>query len=120
MSANDKQVAGNHYAKPLQHWDYVVANNMPYLEAMAFKYIDRHALKGGKQDLEKAMHFIEKMIETYYPVVHPMASDEPLVLTKCPNDSEGKHDWSHMYKYGANGRMADTLVCNLCKAEAPA
>jgi Protein of unknwon function (DUF3310) len=51
----------------IQHWDFVVANNIPYLEAQAIKYIYRHAKKGGKQDLEKAKHFIEKMIEVYYP-----------------------------------------------------
>lgn len=65
--ANEKQVGGSHYRQPIQHWDYVVANNMPYLEARAFAYVDRHAKKGGRADLEKAKHFIDKMIEVYYP-----------------------------------------------------
>lgn len=67
MSANDKQVGGEHYNRRIQHWDYVVANDMPYLDAQAFRYIDRHRRKNGRQDLEKAIHFIEKMIEVYYP-----------------------------------------------------
>ena len=68
MSANDRQVGGDHYSyNNIQHWDFVVQNHIPYLEAVAIKYIVRHAEKGGRQDLEKAKHFIDKMLETYYP-----------------------------------------------------
>ena len=68
MSANDRQVGGDHYSyNNIQHWDFVVQNHIPYLEAVAIKYIVRHAEKGGRQDLEKAKHFIDKMIEVYYP-----------------------------------------------------
>lgn len=66
-TANDVQVGGNHYNTPIQHWDFVVQNQIPYLEAVAIKYIFRHASKGGKEDLLKAKHFIDKIIETYYP-----------------------------------------------------
>jgi hypothetical protein len=65
--ANEKQVGGSHYLQPIQHWDYVVANNMPYLEAQVLRYVGRHTKKGGRADLEKAKHFIDKMIEVYYP-----------------------------------------------------
>lgn len=63
MSANERQVGGSHYAKPIQHWDFVVANNIPYLEAQIMKYVFRHREKNGVQDLEKASHFLEKLIE---------------------------------------------------------
>lgn len=62
-TANDKQVGGRHYATPIQHWDFVIANEMPYMEAMIFKYVLRWKKKGGLQDLQKAMHFLEKLIE---------------------------------------------------------
>lgn len=120
MSANEKQVGGSHYREALQHWDIIVANNIPYLEAMALKYIMRHRRKNGKQDLEKAMHFLEKMVETYYPVTHPLASNTPADEGVCPNDSQGKHSWSHIYKYGTKGNMQDMLVCELCRAAHPA
>lgn len=62
--ANKKQVAGTHYKKQvIQHWDYVVANGIPYLEAQVIKYVSRHQDKNGIQDLEKAKHFLEKLIE---------------------------------------------------------
>ncbi len=61
--ANERQVAGEHYRSPIQHWDYVLANNIPYLEAQIIKYVTRHRRKGGLTDLEKASHFLQKLIE---------------------------------------------------------
>ena len=66
MAANDKQVGGDHYMTPVQHWDW--AQYLPYLEGCATKYIGRHAEKNGRQDLEKALHFISKIIERDYNV----------------------------------------------------
>lgn len=64
MSANDKQVGGDHYSrKAIQHWDYVLANDIPYLEAQIIKYVGRWRDKNGIEDLKKAQHFLEKLIE---------------------------------------------------------
>ena len=63
-SANDRQVAGSHYASGIQHWDYVVANDLNYFEGQITKYVTRCRKKGQCiQDLEKAKHFLEKYIE---------------------------------------------------------
>lgn len=65
MSANDKQIAGSHYKKNgIQPWDYVIANNLGYLEGSAIKYITRWKDKNGIDDIRKAIHFLEKLIET--------------------------------------------------------
>lgn len=62
--ANAIQYGGDHYKKlGIQHWDYVEANGIPYLEACAIKYLTRWRDKGGVTDLRKAIHFIEKRIE---------------------------------------------------------
>lgn len=64
MSANDEQHGGSHYKdKAIQPWDYIIANNLGYLEGCAIKYLSRWKEKGGIQDLQKAKHFIEKIIE---------------------------------------------------------
>lgn len=64
MPANDIQHGGKHYKKlKIQHWDYVEANGIPYLEACAIKYLTRWRDKGGIEDLRKAIHYIEKRIE---------------------------------------------------------
>lgn len=64
LKANDYQVGGNHYASKIQHWDYVLANKIPYLEAMAIKYLTRWRNKGGHEDVKKAYHFLLKLAES--------------------------------------------------------
>lgn len=63
MTANDHQVGGSHYQKAIQPWDYIVANNLGYLEGNVVKYVSRWRDKGGVQDLHKAMHYLQKLIE---------------------------------------------------------
>ncbi len=64
MSANDEQVAGNHYkGKAIQPWDYIVGNDIGYLEGNVIKYVSRWKEKGGVQDLLKARHYLDKLIE---------------------------------------------------------
>jgi len=68
-SANAYQIGGDHYyLRPIQPWDYIVANNIPFLEGSAIKHITRHREKAGRQDLEKAIHYLKKALETYYPL----------------------------------------------------
>jgi hypothetical protein len=63
-SANEGQIGGNHYKKlTIQPWDYILANNIGYCEGSAIKYLSRWRDKGGIQDLYKAKHFIDKLIE---------------------------------------------------------
>ena len=63
-SANTVQVSGTHYKdKAIQPWDYIVANNLGYLEGNVEKYVSRWKDKNGLDDLLKARHYIEKLIE---------------------------------------------------------
>ena len=63
----DKQHGGSHYQKYKIHPSKcVVENNLLYPEGCAIKYIVRHRDKGKKQDLLKAIHFIEMIIERDY------------------------------------------------------
>lgn len=62
--ANDVQVAGTHYKdKAIQPWDYIIANKLGYLEGNIVKYISRWEVKGGVDDLKKARHYLDKLIE---------------------------------------------------------
>ncbi len=58
-----KQVAGNHYQLPIEPWDYITRNKLGYLEGNIIKYISRYKRKNGIEDLHKAMHYLEKLIE---------------------------------------------------------
>ena len=67
MSAYKKQIGGKHYLKyKVQPSRFVVENKLLYPEGCVIKYILRHQDKGGKQDLEKAKHFIDMIIERDY------------------------------------------------------
>ena len=69
QSAYDKQEGGSHYKKlAIQPMQYALANKLDYAQANVVKYVTRHADKNGKEDLLKAIHNIELMIEHYYGV----------------------------------------------------
>ena len=63
MSANNKQIAGSHYKSTMECWDYILANDLGYLEGTAIKYITRWKKKNGVEDILKAIHFLEKLVE---------------------------------------------------------
>lgn len=58
------QHGGTHYKKlAIQPVEYIMANGIPYMEGNAIKYLTRWRDKGGVQDLNKAKHYIEMLIE---------------------------------------------------------
>ncbi len=65
LRANARQEGGSHY-KQFKHetWDVILDWNLGYLDGNAVKYLSRWRLKGGIQDLKKARHYIDKLIET--------------------------------------------------------
>ena len=66
-SSYDKQIGGSHYLKYKIHPSkFVIENKLLFPEASVIKYIVRHQDKDGKEDLLKAIHFIEMIIERDY------------------------------------------------------
>lgn len=66
-SALDVQEGGQHYKRfVIQPVEFAFKNNMPFLDANAFKYICRHRFKNGMQDLRKARHYLELIAEMEY------------------------------------------------------
>jgi hypothetical protein len=64
QDANAMQVGGDHYKTKIQPWDYIIANGIGYLEGNVIKYVSRWKEKGGVEDLKKAQHYLQKLIET--------------------------------------------------------
>ncbi len=63
----NKQHGGSHYQKyKIQPSKFVVENEILYPEGCAIKYIVRHRDKNGKEDILKAIHFLEMIIERDY------------------------------------------------------
>jgi hypothetical protein len=62
-----KQVGGSHYKKyKIQPSRFINDNKILFAEGNAIKYICRHQDKGGRQDLLKAIHYIQMIIERDY------------------------------------------------------
>jgi hypothetical protein len=64
MSSLNMQVGGNHYKEmPIQPIEYIMKNNIGFMEGNAIKYISRWRSKGGVEDLKKARHYLDMLIE---------------------------------------------------------
>jgi hypothetical protein len=62
-----KQIGGSHYKKyKIQPSKFINENKILFAEGNAIKYICRHQDKGKKQDLLKAIHYIQMIIERDY------------------------------------------------------
>lgn len=67
MSALDTQVSGDHYKnKAIQPIQYIHANNLGFCEGNVIKYVTRHKDKNGRADIEKAIHYLELLLELEY------------------------------------------------------
>ena len=67
-TATETQVGGDHYKSlKIQPMEYSMANNLNACQHTAIKYITRYKNKGGKQDIEKAIHTLELLLEMEYP-----------------------------------------------------
>jgi hypothetical protein len=67
LSAKDIQIGGEHYNKySIQPTEFIYKNNIPFIEGNILKYVIRHRDKNGLQDLLKAKHYIELLIELEY------------------------------------------------------
>lgn len=90
MSATDTQVGGNHYKElAIQPVEYIHANSIGYFEGNVIKYVTRWKSKGGINDLEKAKHYIELLIEMESKESKPVESNDGWIEWhggKCPVD----------------------------------
>ena len=66
--ALDVQVGGSHYkGLKIQPIEYIYANDLSYCEANIVKYATRHAMKNGREDVEKIIHYAQLLLEMEYP-----------------------------------------------------
>ena len=65
MKSLKKQIGGNHYKKyKIQPIEFILKNNIGFCEANIIKYVLRFKEKGGVNDLLKAKHYIELLIDS--------------------------------------------------------
>lgn len=59
-----RQVGGNHYENmAIQPWEIIEQNGLDFWEGNALKYLLRHRDKNGSEDLKKAIHYIQYLID---------------------------------------------------------
>lgn len=115
MTARDMQVGGDHYkSKDIQPWDAIDCWLSPeagqgFYQGNVIKYIARYREKGGVEDLKKARHYLDRLIELTPPQdlgaiteqasesASESASDSVYLATGC--ESEG------LYHLGATGKL---------------
>lgn len=66
--ATSTQVGGDHYkGLPIQPAEFIHRNGLGFIEGSIIKYVCRHRRKNGRQDLEKARHFLDMLMGFEYP-----------------------------------------------------
>jgi hypothetical protein len=88
LSSLTTQVGGSHYKDfKIQPVEFCFINNIPYLEATAIKYLCRWRNKNGIEDLEKAKHFIQLLIDLEVLYGETINNSEP--VQECTDFSDG-------------------------------
>ena len=65
-----KQVGGDHYQSGgIQPIEFIHANHLGFCEGSVVKYVVRHRRKNGREDLQKAIHYLELLISLEYPEI---------------------------------------------------
>lgn len=122
------QEGGAHYKKcppEFQHWNLVIIHNWSYFQAQCIKYVMRYRDKNGIEDLKKAKHFIEKMIEMEesrsvkdanpllgMPPEIPRTYTNPVKSTPIDSPKSTDH-----YTYEGGGKEYDEWTCRKCKSK---
>jgi hypothetical protein len=66
---SDVQIGGSHYKDfPIQPYEYCHKNKLGMLESNVIKYVSRHKTKNKEQDIRKAIHTLELLLEIEYNV----------------------------------------------------
>lgn len=67
QTAKDKQEGGSHYKDmAIQPVEFIQYNKIPFIEGSVIKYVCRHRRKNGAEDIKKAIHFLELLLELEY------------------------------------------------------
>jgi len=86
----DIQHGGTHYKDlAIQPAEYCQRNNLPFCESSAIKYITRHASKNGIEDIKKAIHFLQMLLDFTYQtkceVTYPETNKPKPLCNYCEN-----------------------------------
>lgn len=118
--ANAKQVNGTHYSSEYQHWDLVAGLELGYFQGQITKYLSRWKKKNGMQDLEKALHFLEKAAEVQ-ATEHRVISQEVGKFAEVNGLCSAEHAVLSYVAHGdlSNATLALDRYINALRASSP-
>lgn len=81
------QIGGDHYkSMSIQPVEYIHKNSIPFIEGNVIKYVSRWRSKGGVEDLKKARHFLDLLLDMEHsntpielPALRAIALDVPRI-----------------------------------------
>ena len=68
MKSTKIQHGGSHYKTAIEPIEYIMENDLPFCEGNVIKYTSRHASKNGAEDIKKAMHYLQFILEHQYAI----------------------------------------------------
>ena len=93
MSAYKKQIGGSHYkSMVVQPSEFINKNRLQFAEGSAIKYICRHAAKGKQEDIQKAIHYLEMILERDYSQKEEESWTEGYKQWKLQQQQESQND----------------------------
>lgn len=105
MSALKTQVGGDHYkTMAIQPLEYCHANGIGKIEGDVIAYVSRWRSKGGIEDLKKARHELDILIELERAKV-------PAPLLEPVHDACTDHDWM---PHPDLPRVRKCATCGVC------
>ena len=95
--ALDRQIGGDHYKKyPIQPIEFCLKNNIRFLEGLVIKYVVRHRDAKGEEDVRKAIHLLEILLEEEYetalPNVKKVSVNQDVTIEKLPSTGPKYND----------------------------
>lgn len=69
----------HYYTQGIDCIDYITSKNMSFLEGNVVKYVTRHRMKNGLEDLEKAQWYLTRLIRDYSTVEQRVEDDDDTV-----------------------------------------
>lgn len=114
-----KQVGGNHYKKmKIQPAEYIHANNIGFLEGEAISYISRWKDKNGIQDIEKAIHVLQILVQLEKAKNAPVMSLANNSQTTIGEAAVRNQDyWARIWEAAQRAQKYSPPITGCCKKD---
>lgn len=122
MKATDTQIGGNHYKQfAIQPIEFCMKNGLNACQTNIVKYICRYKHKNGKEDLLKALHYVELLVQFYENGIEEKQTKGIIPITVFEQDNSMTEIQGKIIYCACFNRLekAKDLITNLIQKEYP-